>query len=194
MKVSRRAFLALGAAGTATCGTLTWFRACDYADASAYAGLRNLSPRHGVILAAVIDTMLPPEADRAAAAIAGHVRAVDAYVTGLPVADLAQIGHCLTAIEQATLPLGGHWRRFSSLEPAARADVLAAWQTSALELPRLGFRSLKALVFLAYYRDAAAWQPIGYAGPVMPEGGGSPEVRARYDALLAPPGTRPRPR
>jgi hypothetical protein len=190
--LSRRAFLVLGASGTATCGALGWFRACHYPDAAAYAGLAHLSPRLGYILAAVIDTMLPPEAERAPATLASHVRAIDAYLTGLPPADVAQLGQCLSAIEQATLPLGGHFARFSSLGPAARADVLAAWQTSAMELPRLGFRSLKALVFLAYYRDEASWRAIGYPGPVMPEGGGSPETRARYDALLAPRGTRPR--
>jgi hypothetical protein len=187
MTLSRRAFLATCAAGSAAAGTLGWWRACHYPDEHAYADLRQLSPRHGVILAAVVDTLLPPEATRDAATIAGHVRAVDAYLTGLPAADVSQIGTCLTAVEQATLPLGGQLARFTRLDAAARAEVLAAWQTSSLEPPRLGFRALKALVFLAYYRDAAAWPPLGYAVQLPPR-----DAHARYAALLAPPGTRPR--
>jgi hypothetical protein len=192
LRLTRRRFLVLSGVGAGA--ALGYLRGCRYDDASfaGHGALAQLSPRQGVILAAVVDTMLPPAAERAPAAIAGHVRAIDAYLTGLPAADVAQLGQCLTAIEQATLPFGGHLRRFSALDAGARADVLDAWQTSSVGLLRLGFRSLKALVFLAYYRDAAAWRPLGYAGPAMPGGGGSPEVRARYDALLAPAGTRPR--
>ena len=190
MKLSRRAFLAASALGTATCGTLGVWRTCSYPGEAAYASLANLSPRHGFILAAIVDTMVPPEAERGPAAILAHVRAIDAYLTGLPAADVAQLGQCLTAIEQLTFALGGHFARFSDLAPHARAEVLEAWQTSSLELARLGFRSLKALVFLAYYRDAAAWQPLGYGGPVVRAT--PPELRARYDALVAPAGTRPR--
>jgi hypothetical protein len=190
--LTRRKFLLATGAGAGA--AFVYVRGCHYADDATYATLAQLSPRQGVILAAVVDTMLPPApiADHAAAAIAAHVRAVDAYLVGLPAADVAQLGECLTAIEHATLPFGGHVRRFSSLDAGARADVLLAWQTSSVGLLRLGFRSLKALVFLAYYRDAASWRPLGYGGPAMPGGGGAPEVRATYDALLAAPGTRPR--
>jgi hypothetical protein len=189
MSISRRRFLVL--AGATSGAALVYVRGCGYDDA-AFAELRRLSPREGVILAAVVDTMLPPAAARAPDVLAGHVRAIDAYLVGLPEGDVAQIGQCLTAIEQATLPFGGHLRRFSALDAVARADVLEAWRTSSVALVRLGFRSLAALVFLAYYRDAASWRPLGYPGPVLPQGGGSPEVRARYDALVAPAGTRPR--
>src|SRR6185436_12500651 len=95
MKLTRRGFLALGAAGAATTCTLGWWRCAYYPDAAAYADLANLSPRLGAILAAVIDTMLPPAADRAPEALAGHVRAVDAYLTGLAPADVTQLGQCL---------------------------------------------------------------------------------------------------
>jgi hypothetical protein len=141
-----------------------------------------------VILAAVVDTVLPPAADRAQ--VPGHVRAIDAFVTGLPAGDRAQLGQCLLALEHGTLPLGGKAWRFSALDRGAREDVLAAWQTASLGLLRLGFRSLKALVFLAYYRLPEAWASIGYSGPVLP--GGSPELRAAYAALAAPPAARPR--
>ena len=191
MTLSRRQFIAATSAAAAT--SLAYWRTCSYdsAQIDAYADLAHLSPRRGAILAAVIATMLPPSADHAAATIAGHVRAIDAYLTGLPAADTAQLSQCLDAIEHATLPFGGHAARFTSLAPAARADVLAAWQTSSYSLARLGFRSLKALVFLAYYRDAAAWRAIRYSGPAMPDGGGAPAVRATYAALLAPPGAHP---
>jgi hypothetical protein len=188
---TRRRFLQV--AGTATGAALVYLRGCGYDDtAFAAPPLARLSPREGVILAAVVSTMLPPDAARDPGTLSGHVRAIDAYLVGLPAADVDQIGQCLTAVEQATLPFGGHFRRFTALDPAARAEVLTAWQVSSVGLLRLGFRSLKALVFLAYYRSEASWRPLRYAGPVMPGGGGAPEVRARYDALLAPAGARPR--
>jgi hypothetical protein len=191
VKLTRRAFLVGGAATTATCAGLGTWRACSYPGAEAFRGLGHFSARAGFILGAVFETMLPPAADRSRETIVGHVRALDAYCDGLAPGDRAQLVQLVYALEHATLPFGGHWSRFSSLPAAARADVLASWQTAGMELRRLGYRSLKAMVFLVYYREPAAWATIDYPGPIRPRGGGDDEQRARYDALLAPAGARP---
>jgi hypothetical protein len=182
--VKRRSFLV----GCGVCGgaALVGIRGfVGYSDD--YQDLHNFSARQGDILAALVDAMLPPDAERGE--VGGHVRAIDGFVTGLPAQDREQLGQCLYALEHGTLPLGGQAWRFSALAREDRAEVLYARQTASVGLLRLGFRSLKALVFLAYYRLPAAWAAVGYSGPVRPEA--PAELRARYAALLAPPGAKP---
>jgi hypothetical protein len=191
LRVTRRQVLIGGAATLATCGGLGTWRACWYPGAAAYRGLSHFSARAGFILAAAVDAMLPDAADRAPATLRAHVEALDRYADGMAAADLEQLGQLVYALEHATLPFGGHVRRFSALSRADRRDVLADWQTAGMAMRRLGFRSLKALVFLVYYRGGESFAAVGYGGPVLPDGGGTPEVRARYDALLAPAGARP---
>jgi hypothetical protein len=185
--MKRRTFLA--GCGVCGLGAALGVRACYYPGAGRYADLVSFSGRQGVVLAALVDAMLPPAADRTL--LDEHVRAIDAFVVGLPEADRAQLGQCLDALEHGTLPFGGHLARFSALSHDDRADTLLAWQTSSIGLLRLGFRSLKALVFLAYYRTPASWAAIGYGGPVLPAPARQ-VIAERYTALAAPPGTRPR--
>jgi hypothetical protein len=188
--LTRRQWLtAIGGLG-ATCTGLGAWRALSYPDLAAFRGLAAFSPRQGFILAAIVDTMLPEAAPRTPEVLVGHVQAIDRYCAGTEPGDRAQLGQLLYAVEHAT-PLDGHVRRFTSLGRAGRTDVLEDWQTSGMTLRRLGFRSLKALVFLAYYRAPAAWVAIDYPGPIRPGGGGSADDRARYAALAAPPGARP---
>jgi hypothetical protein len=188
VKLTRRKLLLL--TGTTAIGACVGVRGCAFYDDAAFGGLAHLSARQGLILAAAIDALLPPAAARDAATLLGHVRAIDRYLGGLPDADRGQLGQGLYALEHGTLPWGGHVRRFSSLDRDDRTDSLASWQTSSIAMCRLLYRSLKALTFLAYYRDAVAFATVGYPGPILP--GGLPEARARYAALAAPAGRRPR--
>lgn len=189
MKLTRRKLL-VGAA-TLAAGTCVGVRGFHYPDAAHFGGLTHLSPRAGVILAAIVDTLLPPAA-RPPDALVALVRTIDGFLAGVPAHDRDQLLQGLYAVEHGTLPFGTHVARFTSLDHAGRTDVLTAWQTSRIAKCRLCYRSLKALAFLAHYRDAAAFAPIRYPGPALPGGGGTAEVRARYAALAAPPGARPR--
>jgi hypothetical protein len=159
-----------------------------YPGDEAYAGRAQLSPRAAFILAAIVDTMLPP-APRSVDTLVGHVAAIDRFLGQVPPGDRAQLIQGLYALEHATLPYGGHLARFSSLDRAGRTDVLQSWRISRIARCRLCYRSFKALCFLAYYREAPAWAAIRYDGPILP--GGLPEARARYAALAAPDGAHP---
>jgi hypothetical protein len=189
VKLTRRQLL-IGGAATATAGLGGW-RACWYPGARAFRGLAVLSPRQGVILAAAFDALWPDEAARDDATMREHVAAADVFLVGLDAGDLAQLDQLLYALEHATLPFGGYFRRFSSLPRAARREVLADWRGAGMAQRRLGFRTLKAVAFLVYYRTPPAWAQVRYGGPILPGGNASPELGARYDGLRAPPGARP---
>lgn len=186
----RRLFLLGAGAGLAGLGAC---RFGGYPAAARLAGLGRLSPVGAAILAAVVEAVLPPGADRSPARIEAHVRAIDAYLAaaGAPPEDVRDLHALLYALEHLTLPLGGRLRRFTSLEREGRAAVLEGLRASRFGVLRFGLRSLVTLVFLAHYRDDAAFAPIGYPGPVVPGFEGPPESRARYDALLAPPDREP---
>ena len=132
----------------------------------------------------------PPAANRSPQKLLEHVRFVDGYLTGLDAGDVWQLRWLLSLFDHAT-PLELKLRRFTRLTDADRADVLLGWQRSAIGLRRLGYRSLKSLAFLAYYRDDEAFATIGYPGPLMRGFAGPVESQERYDALLAPADARP---
>lgn len=185
--LTRRRFLLLGAAGAL--GAAGWWRFGHYPGAARFGGLAHLGRRAGFILAAAVEAVLPPDADRSRAALERHVRAIDEFFTGLEPSVSRQFRFFLYALEHATLPFGGQARRFSSLTLEARREVLEDWRTSDMDDRRHGARSLFALVFLSYYRDEAAFRTIGYSGPILP--GGSPEANARHERLRAPPEKEP---
>lgn len=185
----RRRFLKWGIGGGVVTA-LGFYRAGCY-DTDWYEGLNVLSARAAVVLAAAVETMVPPWAPRDAASIMQHVRAIDSYLVGLPTNDQQQVQLLLHALEHATLISWPHFQRFTRLSPARRASYLYGWQTSRFQTFRLGLQSLKTMVFLAYYQDDDAFRPIGYSGPIARNFEGPPASKARYDALLAPRGAFP---
>jgi D-cysteine desulfhydrase len=183
---TRRRFLKLGVGGVVAGGLFYW-RACHYPRAASFADVTHLSARGAAILAAVVEAVLPPSADRGRAAVDAHVRAIDAQLGSFPPEARTDVNRLLYLVEQATLPLGGRVRRFSSLTIDERTEVLASWSTSDHDLVRAGLRGLVSLVYLAYYRDAKAFAAIGYPGPMLPAGG----FAGDYARLVAPAGTTP---
>jgi len=189
VRLTRRRLLALGAgAAVAATGVL---RLTGYADAARFGDLARLSPTAGAIMGAVVSAVLAPSADRSAAALEAHVRAVDAYLVGLDDEVVRDVHALLYAVEHLTFMTGPRLSRFSALDDAGRAAVLQGLRASAVGLLRLGLRSLVALVFLAHYRTRETFAPLGYAGPTATPESAPPEARTRYDALLAPPGAEP---
>ncbi len=61
------------------------------------------------------------------------------------------------------LPVPRHGRRFSSLDAAQRAQVLASLQDNPVTLIRVGFWGLRTLALLGYYGRPEAARSIGYA-------------------------------
>lgn len=182
---TRRRFVKLGILGILGGGA--YLRACHYPRAHELREVHELSPRAAVILAAVVEAVLPPSADRGAQAVIAHVRAIDAQLASFSPEAATDFGRLLYLLEHTTLPFGGHVRRFSSLAVADRAELLAGWATSGHDLLRAGLRGLVAMVFLAYYRDASAFAAVRYPGPLLPGGGGG----GGYARLVAPAGATP---
>ncbi len=187
--LSRRRAIKLGV--VASIGGVAGVLRLGFHDTAGVDDLEHLSAGGGSVLRSVVDTVLPPDANRSREKLTEHVRFIDGYLVGMDPADLAQLGWLLFGLEHGTI-LAGKLRRFTRLPPADRADVLQEWRTSSIGLRRLGYRSLAALGILAFYRDDEAFATIGYPGPLMREGWVGPaEAAARYDALLAPADAEP---
>jgi hypothetical protein len=187
---TRRGFIALGIGGAAV-GVCAPLRFGCYDEIPGLADLSHFSETQGHILLWLVETILPDEADRSAAALVDHVHFIDDYLTGLDPRDVDQLGIVLYLVEQLTLPFGAHLSRFSRLERAERTIYLQGWQTAEMGIRRLAYRSLKTLVFLSYYRSAEAFRTIGYTGPIVRGFPGPPEVAARYRGLRAGAGQSP---
>ena len=185
----RRTFLGLGIAGGAVlCAPI---RLSCYGHRELVEDLQNLSSTQGAILMSLVEAMLPPEADRRPEKLADHVHFIDGYLTGMDPSDVEQLRALILLMEHLTLPLAAHPLRFTRMGEGARIRYLRGWQTSRVGLRRLGFRSLKTLIFLVYYRDPEAWEGIGYPGPIAPHFAGLPQSQQLYDSLLAPLGATP---
>ena len=181
---SRRRFLLLfGVGGAAVCSP---YRFCFYPNLD-LDDLRHFSGRQAGILGALVSTVLPPNAPREVEDIREHVRFIDTFLSGLDPDGAQQFGMLLYLMEHFTLPFGPHFRRFSRLSEEDRASYMRNWQRSGQGLIRLGFRSLKSLVFISYYRTPEAFASIEYSGPTVWNFDGPPQSLWRYDPLRARP-------
>lgn len=122
------------------------------------ARLKVFGPAHSAVVAAFAERVLWPN----------HCDAVtfaDAYVAELPRKDRRDLLRFILYVEHFA-PLGsGFFARFSSLDARARDRVLTALEQSDTPLIHSGFRALRDLVFMAFYRLPSGWSAIGYPGP-----------------------------
>lgn len=172
-RVTRRALLAGGV------GAALWLRVGCYPSVPT----QNLASWEVEVLRAAAEALLPP------APIEGLVDSigprVDAYLTTLPSGLRLEIHGLLIAVEQGTL-LGLEAFRFTRLSPEDRATYLASLSDRG-GYGLLIYRSLRDLVYLAYYQQDAAWDGIGYGGPLVGR-----DVRGdAYGVLRAAEGTVP---
>jgi hypothetical protein len=161
--LTRRRFLRrtiLGAAALGLAGVVGRHLTGYSLDGATQKRLRVLSAKEYLILAAVARRVLAgdgPDADTLEAAL--HA---DAYLANVP--------EPLTADVRALLHLFEHvasaGSRFTHLPPERQDQVLAAWQSSRLDVKRQGFQALRTLCFMGYYRDARTWPLLGYTGPM----------------------------
>ncbi len=154
-KPARREFLAAAAAGgLAGCATSHW---------------RSLTPSEVQTLAAVADTLIPPDGDPGAAE-AGVVVFIDRQLARRyrPRRALYRDGLALlerTAREQ-------HGRAFAELPPGARAALLSSWERGQ-GLQKEFFELALAHTMQGYYgsprhggnRNAASWRMLGVPNP-----------------------------
>lgn len=92
---------------------------------------------------------------------------VDAYAAKMPAHLRRDLSRFFLYVEQLA-PLGaGFAGRFTKLGTRDQDDVLASIEASSSDLLRGGFESVKALVFMGYYRDPRTWSIVGYDGPLL---------------------------
>jgi hypothetical protein len=131
-------------------------------------GLRYLAPWQFLVVAAAARRIAAPDVDPANVPstddtdVAGFV---DAYVVGLPRRVRSDLMGLLGYLEHLAPMAAGHFERFSRLSSDAQDDTLRAMESSDVDLLRGAFGSLKALVFMGYYRDPRTWSILGYEGP-----------------------------
>jgi hypothetical protein len=151
--MTRRGFLRETAGGTAAIAVASLLPAgCagDYPQANADSvTLASLTPKEYATVRAAAEALLvdvPVEPATVARSIDAELALV-----GDPVrADMKTV---LGLMEHLTI-LGGHFRRFSALNPDDRRAYLAGWSTSRFTLRRGAFQALKGFIdYFAYLRD-----------------------------------------
>jgi hypothetical protein len=172
-RLTRRGVLAGGV------GAALWWRVGCYPEC----GCVNLAQWEVEVIAAAGRALLPPAPTQGFIATLGP--RVDAYLTTLPSSLRLEIHALLVAVEHGTVA-GLHAFRFTRLTPPQALEFLEGLQAAG-RYPRLLYRSLRDLVFLAYYQQDAGWPALGYGGPLV-----SPGLRPdTYAALRAPDGAVP---
>lgn len=169
MNISRRRFLAVGAAGAIALAAAGWLRG-PHSPPSGIAR-RALDADGESILAAIAPVMLmgalPENEDARKQALQATMTALDAAVDGLPQfakVELAQLFALLSLppvrLTLARIPVP--WAEASTAEIRAFLD---RFRESSWTLQRAAYDALHQLIFAAWYGNPHAWPAIGYGGP-----------------------------
>jgi hypothetical protein len=97
----------------------------------------------------------------------GVARFVDRYVAEMPERLRGDLFRFFSYVEQLAPAVLGMASRFTRLSTRDQDDVLASIESSSSDLLRGGFESVKALVFMGYYRDPRTWSIASYDGPLL---------------------------
>jgi hypothetical protein len=160
--VDRRGFLRTTAGGTAALALATLIPtgcAADYPEAEGVE-LRALSEKEFAVARAAAESLLvgvPVSPDEVARRIDRELALVGEPVRG----DFKTV---LALLEHLTL-LGGRFRRFTALDPAARLSYLHGWRESRFVLRRAVFQAVKSFIFFFAYSDDATRRLTGFEGP-----------------------------
>jgi len=167
--VGRRRFV-IGAILVAAGGALAAVRTRGYdVAADRAAALLALAPWQLVVVEHAARRICAPdrEDDRSIPTpddvdVAGFV---DLYVARLPDDMRSDVLALFGYVEHIAPIRVGLASRFTQLDIDDQDKVLAAMESSSIDLLRGGFAGLKSLVFMGYYRDPRTWKILGYAGP-----------------------------
>ena len=162
MKLTRRRFLQVGAAGAVV---LVAARLLERPEPAA----RIVAAVAPVILAGA----LPEEAGERDAAVGRVASAVEAAIAGLAPAAREEVEQLFAVLRfaPARLATTGLWQPIERASPAQIAGFLERWRGSRFDLLRAGYQGLTQLVQAGWYDDQRAWATVGYPGPPMLERG-----------------------
>jgi len=152
--------------------------------------LRQLSAREYALVRGAAEAAFPPGGPIPLSGIDVRIpEHVDRYLAALPTRNRVLIRLLFVLIEHATLifkaPGWDGWRRFSALSLEQRMAVLEGWARSPIQVRRLVFQGLRAVLTMGYFACPAVLRAIGLA-PLAIE---TPVVDAD---LLYPPIGQPR--
>lgn len=143
-------------------------RRVAYGYAPAPAGCVVLHAGEAAFVAAVGDVLFPARGPMALAGREARLpQSVDRHLAALPTDKRLQIRLLFAALEHGTLFFPGREpggrRRFSSLSPASRVDLLERWAQHRFSVLRLLFTALRSVFVLAYLGHPANLQGLGLA-------------------------------
>ena len=152
--------------------------------------LRQLSAREYALVRCAAEAAFPPGGPIPLSGIDARIpEHIDRYLAALPARNRVLIRLLFVLIEHATLlfkaPGWDGWRRFSALSLEQRIAVLEGWARSKIQVRRLVFQGLRAVLTMGYFACPAVLRAIGLA-PLAIE---TPVVDAD---LLYPPIGKPR--
>lgn len=123
-----------------------------------------LSPKQAAVLVALAETLLPRTA--VLDVNPGEtelVARVDRFLAAGDKLTADQFAYLLTGFEHYPLFFTTHFRRFTALAPAPRAEVLATFSESRYYAKRMIFTALKSVVCNHYFADPGVQAKLGYA-------------------------------
>jgi hypothetical protein len=129
---------------------------------------RTLSNKELIVLAAIVSRIVAPDgADAPPADGFALASWLDGYLGGMDTALLADLRALLHFVEHGGPLFRGRATRFSRMSGVEQDATLDAFADSPLALRRQGLQALRALGFLAYYRDDRTFAMLGYPGPMV---------------------------
>jgi hypothetical protein len=129
---------------------------------------RTLSGKELIVLSAIVARIVAPDGPDAPAADGMRLAVwLDGYLAGLDPALLRDVRALLHFVEHGGPLFRLRGTRFSRMDAAEQDRTLAAFADSPLALRRQGLQALRALAFLAYYREDRTFAMLGYPGPMV---------------------------
>jgi hypothetical protein len=116
---------------------------------------------------AVLDGMLPSEAQPRAAALRAHLSRLDETIAGFPSATRDELAQLLAVLASAPgrIALAALRPAWAEASVAEVQQVLEGMRTASLTLRQQAYHALRDLTNAAYFADASAWPALGYTGP-----------------------------
>lgn len=173
MKLSRRRFLQVGAAGSAVLAATYFFNRGSATPSIGSLDLRAMDGKSAALIAAlapvILDGALPDDATSRKVAIHEVVEAFDRGLAGMSPAvqdELQQLLSLLTFAPTRAL-VAGVWKPWHEASADDVAAFLTSWRNSRFDLLQSGYQALTQLLQACWYGNPLAWGKIGFSLPPL---------------------------
>lgn len=129
---------------------------------------RTLSEKELLVLAAIVMRIVAPDAADAPPADGLAMASwLDGYLGGMDPELVKDVRALLHFVEHGGPLFRLRATRFSHMSDLEQDATLAAFADSPIAVRRQGLQALRALGFLAYYREDRTFAMLGYPGPMI---------------------------